>query len=332
MKTLITGGGGFIGYHLAHDLVKEGREVVLVMRSRIGKNDPDFLSLVSHPLISIIEADLSVPEEWQKIGAGYDMIYHLLSINGMKQFDQIPNEVLRVGVGSMLGLLDWLRNTNMISSAKVVFTSSNEVYTGGFMVTGSLPNPTPETVPLVIPDPYTPRWTYAAQKIMGELLLIYYAQAYKLRVSIVRLHNIYGPRAGYHPLIPKLIGRIHACMDPFPLFGPDDIRSFCYVVDAVAAMQLVMMSRGTDTEIYNVGGSQEISIREIADELFRIHNWHPHDFDIQASPPDTLPINIPDISKIRADTGWIPATSYAEGLRKTVEWYKDNPQNTSRTN
>ena len=321
-KILITGGAGFIGYHLAKKLAySEKNKVVIVNKTLPNHDDKEFSSLFLSPNVKIIEADLTDKSAWKKLGRGYDFIYHLVSVKGFENFNKIPHEVLRVGILSTLNAIDWLRLENGKPRAKILYTSSNEVYNGGAIAYGKVANPVPENIPCVIPNTYDPRWSYAGQKLIGELLFIHYSKAYNFRMSIVRPVNIYGPRAGYDGMIPKIIQQAKKRMDPFTIFGPDDTRTFCYVDDAVDALSKVMESSKTDGQTYNIGDNHQISIKDVTEIIFDIMKWHPKNIMLKNPPHEAVRNSVSDISKIKEDTGWESRTSLKKGLEKTVEWY-----------
>lgn len=313
-KILITGGTGFVGYHLAV-LLSTSKNTIIIADKKIP-NDDEFKKLICKKNITVIQADLTEKKSWTKIGSGFDEIYHLASINGFKQFNEIPYEVLRVGILSTINLLEWLRDINNKPRAKILFTSSNETYIGAQK---NIKIPTPEEVPLVIADPYNPRWSYAGQKIINELLIINFCKTYNFRYTIVRPHNLYGPRAG--GMIPKMIEKIVKRIDPFPLISPDENRSSCYIDDAVNALIKAMVSKKTDGKTYNVGSDVEKTVGEISKILFDIAKWQPKVLDIKESAGDSDLHCLPDISKLKNDTGWKPETSLEAGLEKTLKWY-----------
>lgn len=324
-KILITGGAGFIGYHLAKRLAAQGHEIVLADNFFRSERDADLLKLLENPNITLIEGDLTAPDAWKPLGSGYDYVYHFVGINGTKLFYEIPHEVLHIGITTTLNALDWFRTKNNKLNAKILYTSSNEAYAGALDAFGQLPIPTPENVPLVIADPYNPRWSYAGQKLIGELLFIHYAKAYGFRMSIVRPHNFYGPREGYLHVIPEIIERIVERPDPFPILGADGTRSFCYIDDAVEAIQTVMESDATDGGTYHIGTREETLIKDLIEKLFTLMNWHPKQLNIQNAPEGSVKRRLADVSKIKRDTGWEAKTTLEEGLRKTIEWYVAHP-------
>lgn len=329
-RVLITGGAGFIGYHLAKRLAShKGYKITIADNFFRGKNDKDFKELLAHPNITFIRADLTDPKAWKKLGKGYDHVYHLVGINGTKLFYEIPHEVLRIGLMTTLNALEWFRLQNKKRNAKILYTSSNEAYASGFDL-GVIPIPTSETAPLIISDTYNPRWSYGGQKLIGELLFINYARAYKFRMAIVRPHNFYGPRAGYEHAIPQMFARIEAKEDPFTVYGANETRSFCYIDDAVEAIQRVMESEKTDNGTYHIGSNIETSIQELAETLFVASNWRPKDITEKKSPEGSVKRRLADVSKIKKDTGWSAKTPLSEGARKTIEWYRENPKPAKR--
>lgn len=320
-KVLITGGAGFIGYHLASSLIADGHLVTIADDFFRGKKDRSIKTLAKNRNLRIIQTDLTEQSSWKKIGGGYDYIYHLASINGTKLFYQIPHEVLRIGIKTTLNVLEWMINKNGNPEAKILYTSSNEAYAGALDAFNSLPLPTPENVPLVIPDVYNPRWSYAGQKLIGELLFINYAKSYNLRIVIVRPHNFYGPRAGYGHVIPEMIERVNKKEDPFTIFGPQETRSFCFIEDAVEAMRKVMETKKTDNGIYHIGSGIETRIEELAKKIFALMNWHPRRIVQKKSVSGSVKRRVPDISKLKNELGWQTKTDLNTGLRKTIEWY-----------
>jgi len=325
-NVLITGGAGFVGYHLAKRLAGQGYKVYIVDNFFRSQNDADFAALKSLPNVWTLERDLTKESSWDDLGGGFDHVYHLVGINGTQLFYDMPHEVLRIGVSTILHGLEWFRTKNGVPGAKILFTSSNEAYGDALKSFNQLPLPTPEDVPLVIGDPYNPRSSYSAQKLIGELFFIHYAKAYNFRMSIVRPHNFYGPRAGWGHVIPEVVERIAARVEPFPIFGADDTRSFCYIDDAVEAIQAVMESEKTDGGTYHIGTTEETLIQDLIEKIFTATHWRPTTLDIKNSPEGSVKRRLADVSKIKRDTGWEAKTSLGEGLKKTIDWYMAHPK------
>ncbi|RJQ36811.1 NAD-dependent epimerase/dehydratase family protein [Candidatus Parcubacteria bacterium] len=329
-KILITGGAGFIGYHLArHLLTATKADLVSADNLQRGRMDDAFDKLIANPRVRFMALDLTNAAAYGELGTGFTHIYHLAAINGTKNFYEMPHEVLRINILSLFFVLDWMRAQN--PGAKICFTSSNEAYAGGLHAFGALPFPTPEAVPLVIEDPYNPRWSYAGTKLIGEQIMIHYATKYGLRGLVVRPHNFYGPRAGYEHVIPQLSLRIASREDPFALMGADETRSFCYIEDAVRAMRMLMESSATDgqpIETVHIGDRNEVSVAALADALFAIAGWTPRELVRKPAPAGSVKRRLPDITKLERLAGWRPEIPFEEGLRRTYEWYKDHPNKT----
>ena len=142
----------------------------------------------------------------------------------------------------------------------------------------------------------------SATKLMGEVLMIHYATMYNLRALIVRPHNFYGPRAGYDHVIPEFSMRILDRIDPFPIYGADDTRTFCYIEDAVRAMQMLMDSAKTDKqpiEVVHIGDTEEIMIRDLAEKMFTVAEWKPKTTEIKDSPHGSVKRRLADVTKLK---------------------------------
>lgn len=331
MRILITGGAGFIGYHLAKHLLRsKGSDLELVLADNLqrGKMDEDFSELLKDPRVKFLNLDLTDQSVYKELGSGYGHVYHLAAVNGTKNFYERPHQVLRVNTLSLIHMLDWFQKEN--PKGKFCFTSSNEAYAGGLNAFGELPIPTPEAVPLVIEDTYNPRWSYAGTKLIGELFMIHYPKMHDFRALIVRPHNFYGPRAGYDHVIPEFSMRIINKIDPFPIYGADDMRSFCYIGDAVRAMAMLMDSPKTDGQpvhTVHVGSFDETDMKGLAEKLFEVADWRPKELDIKSSPAGSVKRRLPHIGKLQELVGWKPEVSLDRGLKETYNWYLAHPAN-----
>lgn len=325
-KILITGGAGFIGYHLALHLLKKNKHSRLVLADNLSRGvmDKGFKTLIKNPRVKFLKLDLTDPESLRQLGSGYKKVYHLAAINGTKNFYEMPHEVLRINTLLLINMLEWMKNKNR--GGKFLFTSSNEAYAGALESFGKLPIPTPENVPLVVSDAYNPRWSYATTKLIGELFVIHYALKYGFRALVVRPHNFYGPRAGFSHVIPEFSIRVAKKIDPFPIFGAEDSRAFCYIDDAVRAMRMLMDSPKTDKKIpetVHIGDCREIKIMDLAGVMFKLAGWKPKKVIVKDSPQGSVRRRLADITKIKNLVGWKPKVSLEEGLKTTYFWYRD---------
>ncbi len=331
MKILITGGAGFIGLHLAKHLLRQAdTRLVLtdsLTRGRMDKDLTDFLE-ANKDRVSFILADLTEAAAWEQWdGQDFDHFYHLAAINGTKNFYEKPYETLYINMMTLVHGIEWVGRQE--KKPKVLFTSSNEAYAGGLNAFKQLPIPTPENVPLVVEDVYNPRWTYAGTKLLGEQFMIWGAKKHGFSGVIVRPHNFYGPRAGYDHVIPEFCERIMKRIDPFIINGADDTRTFCYIEDAVRAMQMIMdhpMTGGEEVHTFHIGDREEITMHDLAEKMFEVTGWHPEGKTINSSPEGSVKRRLAEISKIREHIGWEPEMGLMRGLKETFEWYQANPK------
>ena len=322
-RVLITGGAGFIGFHLARHLIANSdHEIVLMDNLWRGKYDSDLKELLENPRVTFIKGDLTNTASLSSLSGAFNFVYHLAAVNGTRLFYEVPHEVLRINILSLFSILDWIKTIEV--KPRLLFTSSNEAYAGALESFHQLPLPTPEDVPLVISDVYNPRWTYAGTKLIGELMVINYAKSFHIPAVIVRPHNFYGPRAGTDHVIPQMCARIIAREDPFVVYGADETRSFCYIEDAVRAMRMVMEAPDFDADtaqIFHIGSDQETRIAELADALFDIAEWRPKKMTDADSKEGSVKRRLPDVSKLKRHTGWEHVTTLSDGLRQTFGWY-----------
>ncbi len=316
MKVLVIGGAGFTGFHLARCLAEENHQVTICDNLFKERVDEDFSQLLKLENVRFIETELTRREAVDRLEPDFDIVYHLAAISGVKYFYEIPHEVLRINILSLINVLDWLAGTEC---KRFVWTSSAEVYAGAEKLL-QLPIPTPEDVPLVISDVYNPRFSYAGSKIVGELLCLHYAKAYKLNLSIVRPSNIYGPRMGFDQVIPQFINRILKREDPFKIYG-NQLRTFCFVDDFVRGLKMIGESEDISGEIINLGNSEEeISIEALANKMFDYLNYHPT-MEILPAPEGSVERRCSDTGKAKTLVGYEPQVSLDVGLQITCDWY-----------
>lgn len=328
-RILITGGAGFIGVHLASALaVSLDNQVILVDNLQRGAMDDELKALLKAPNVEFICRDLtdesSVEHLSDFLPGPIDEVYHLAAVNGTKHFYDAPHKVLRTNTLSTIHILDWIAKFH--HKPKFLFTSSNEAYAGALAAFGKLQIPTPENVPLVVSDPYNPRWSYAGSKLIGEQFVIHYASHYKIPSVIVRPHNFYGPRAGYDHVIPELIARIERREDPFKITGAEETRSFCYIDDAVKAMILLMACATPEAPTVHIGSEQETAIQWLMEDLFAIGGWKPTKISHWASPAGSVVRRTADAGLVQKMTGWVATTPLLVGLHRTYDWYVANPK------
>jgi len=312
---LVTGGTGFLGARLVERLVERGREV-RVFDSNFRGTAARLAAVRDR--VEVVEGDVRDAAAVRRAVEGVSTVFHLAWINGTGYFYSEPRLVLEVGIKGTLNVLDAAADLGV---REMVFASSSEVYQTPPVI------PTPEDVPLVVPDPRNPRYSYGGGKLLGELLMNFYASE-KMRRVTFRPHNIYGPAMGWEHVVPQLLEKLWTASDglrrrdaTIAVQGSgEETRAFCYVDDAVEGI-LACAKAGGDGEVYHVGVEDEITIARLATLLGGA-------LGVAVSVRPSTPAagatlrRCPDTTKLRA-LGWSPRTSLPEGLARTVAWYRE---------
>lgn len=315
---LVTGGAGFIGFGLARFLAERGDDVTIVDDLSRGKADAEFLALTARPNVRFLRFDMTDRGAFGALPGRFDFVYHIAAINGTRLFYEIPDRVLRVNILSSLNLLDWLVDH---PCGKVLFSSSSEGYSGAVTRFGYR-LPTDEDVPLVVADVRNPRISYGGSKIAGELLFFNYARMRGWPVTVIRYHNVYGPRMGYDHVVPEFAVRCFRKVKPFPIYGGEETRAFDYIDDAVKATVAVMECREADGEVVHVGNDrEEIRMIDLATMILE-ESGHDAPFAVHPAPAGCVKRRCPDTAKLRRLTGLENEVSLREGLRRTLAWYR----------
>ena len=322
-RIIVTGGSGFIGYHLAADLAKDNdNEVTIIDNHARGTSDEMFEELISRDNVIFLKEDLTEKNFYGKLFGRYDEIYHLAAINGTKNFYNRPYEVLRVGFLSLINLLEWCNTENC---GAFLFSSSSEAYAGAvnnFMNEHAEYIPSSENIPLVVDNVMNPRWSYGGSKIAGELLTINYCRTFNVPFKIVRYHNVYGIRMGYDHVLPEFFKRIYNKVNPFPIYGGEETRAFCAVEDAVKATEIVMRSKNCNGEVIHIGNSsQEIKIIDLLNLVLDIADFHPQ-IEINPAPAGCVMRRCPNTDKLFKLTGFKANTTLETALPKMFDWYE----------
>jgi UDP-glucuronate decarboxylase len=316
MRALLLGGAGFIGLHLARRLLVDGHTVTIVDDFSRGRDDDDLAAVRQHPAVTIRSADLTDPATWAALPHGWDQIYLLAAVVGVRNVESDPARVVRVNTLSALHLLDWLA-----PGERVFFASTSEVYAGG-VDAGVVAVPTAEDAPVMIADVSAPRFAYAISKLLGEAGFIHASRSGGFSAVVGRFHNVYGPRMGADHVIPEMALRAIRGEDPFRVPGADQFRAFCYIDDAVEAMLRLMDCPAANGQIVHIGDDiEETNIADLAKLVLRVTGTHAA-LEPSAAPPGSVARRCPDLTRLRALTGYQPAVALEEGVRRTVNWYR----------
>lgn len=322
-RSLITGAAGLIGFALAQRLAARGDELVIVDDyTKGGRADVERL-VREHSNVHAIEHDLARGMPPLPDARPFDVVHHLAALVGVAYVNAHPWETIDRNLRSTLAVFTWARETR---PGRVLFASSSENYASG-VEAGTVPIPTREDVPLSIADPALPRWSYAASKIAGESALFAAAgDANEPRPSsesraascghftpiVARVHNVYGPRMGPTHVIPELFTRLANGVDPLPVLGIEQTRSFLHVDDAARALEL--LGDRAEAGIWHVGSEEELSIGALVERMFATSGRQVR-IDARPAPPGSVARRAPDTQKLRA-LGFAPRVPLEQGLRE----------------
>ncbi len=319
MKALITGGAGFIGYHLTKKLVNDGYEVVIVDNFSRGVEDSYLKQLQNEGKVTLHTLDLMNEGALSELGYDFDYIYHLAAIIGVKIVLEHSYDVLRNNVCLLLNMIEFARGQKNLK--RFLFASTSEIYAGTLKFYG-LDLPTPETTPLTITPLEEKRTSYMLSKIYGEALLNQSGLPY----TIFRPHNFYGPRMGMSHVIPELLRKAYKNEGngKLEVYSVEHKRTFCYIDDAVEMITRLALADKACGEAFNIGNeSPEITIGEVAGTVLKVVG---NELKIAALPPSpgSPERRCPSMKKTIECTGYTSVITLEEGVKRTFEWYKKN--------
>lgn len=312
---LVTGGAGFMGANLVHRLINSGYRVRVL--DNLSRGSISRLKDIKKNL-EFVKGDIRDPVVVDKAMKNIDCVWHLAFVNGTKFFYTQPELVLEIGVKGIVNVIDSCIKEGV---RNLMVASSSEVYQTPPRI------PTDERVPLNIPDPFNPRYSYAGGKIISELLAINYGRKYFDRVVIFRPHNVYGPDMGWEHVIPQFILRMKKICSQnkskhvrFPMQGNGkETRSFVFIDDFIDGLML-LMRKGKHLNIYNIGTMEQIAIEKVADNIGQYFGKKV--IIVPGDPAQgSTRHRCPDIAKLKK-LGYSPKISFKNGINLTISWYE----------
>ena len=307
MKTIVTGGGGFIGSHLCEKLVEEGHSVTIIDNFSIGRKTN--LKKIKNK-VKIINKDIRNYFSIKKLFKNVDNVFHLAALADIVPSIENPDDYYSTNVTGTYNVLK-LSSENKVK--RFIYSASSSCY--GIPIQ----YPTKEIANI------NPQYPYALTKRLGEELVIHFSNVYKLNASSLRFFNVYGPRARTSGTYGAVFGVFLAqkiAKKPFTIVGDGkQTRDFTYVSDIVEAIIKVSKKKNITGEIFNVGSGKTISVNKIVELL----KGKKINIPKRPGEPD---ITFACIKKIKRKTGWKPKISIEKGIKimlKHIDDWKHAP-------
>lgn len=308
MKTLVTGGCGFIGSHLAEQLLSQGHEVVILDNLSCGRL-ANIASFEKHPKLRVVIADIVDREQIALAFNSIDWVFHLAGIADIVPSIERPDAYFQNNVVGTLNVLQCARDAGV---KRLVYAASSSSY--------GIPAqyPTPETSAIL------PQYPYALTKYMGEELVLQWAQVYKLPAVSLRLFNVYGPRSRTTGAYGAVFGVFLAQKlngKPYTVVGDGlQTRDFTYVADVANAFVHAAQSEASG-EAINVGSGNHYSVNYLVSLLGgeKVH------IPKRPGEPDCT---FADTAKIKRLLNWAPQVSFERGVQNmldVIENWRDAP-------
>lgn len=319
MKTLITGGAGFIGSHLVNYLIKKNRQLVII-DDLSGANLKAKREIKQEfKQVKFIQGSILDKELINDVMKSVSKCFHLGAVLGVQNINDNPLKAFEVNYTGTEVVLNSAAKHNV----RVILASSSEVY-------GKNKNmPLSENSDRVLGSPEITRWTYSEAKALNEFLAFHLSKHKNLQMTIVRFFNTVGPGQNeqYGMVMPKFI---YAALSNSPLVVYGDgsqTRTFCSVSDVVEALNLIANNNNTLGEAFNVGSDSEITILKLAKKIIKatgseseiIFRQHEEVFGKNFEEPSR---RVPDLSKINSTIGWKAKKDLDQIIQDLIKYYR----------
>ena len=317
----VTGAEGFIGSHLVEALVRRGHRVRgMVLYNMFSSTgwldtlDPEIADQVD-----VVFGDVRDPATVRELVDGASVIYHLAAIGSVPYSYSAPRSFIDTNT---IGTMHVLEAARACRTPRVVHTSTSETYG------------TARTVPISEAHPLQAQSPYAASKVAGDKLAESYHLSFGLPVVTLRPFNTFGPRQSTRAVIPQIISQLASGSRQLMLGALDPTRDFSYVLDTAEAFITLGNAPASAVigELFNCGPGDDIAIGKLAEDIVKLMGA---EADIVEDPQRLRPKDsevmrlVCDATKLRERTGWRPRYTRDDGLRESIDWYRD-PANLAR--
>jgi dTDP-glucose 4,6-dehydratase len=312
---LITGAGGFIGSHLSERCVELDYKVKAFIRYN-SRNNWGWLETSKYKNeIEVILGDIRESDSVYNAMQNVDTVFHLAALVGIPYSYISPLAYVRTNIE---GTHNILQSARQLNTENILITSTSEVYG------------TAQYVPIDEKHPMVGQSPYSATKISADHLALSFYYAFELPIKIVRPFNTYGPRQSARAFIPTIITQILSGQKVIKIGSIDPTRDLMFVKDTIAGIIEIAKSDNLIGQTTNIGMNAEISMRDLAK---KIANLTQQDIKFETDTQRVRPQNSEikrlrcDNSKIIQNTDWRPVYNLNEGLKQTINWFKENLAN-----
>ena len=313
-KALVTGADGFIGSHLTELLLEKGYKVKALSYYNSFNYWGWIEDIPPHPNLEVVTGDVRDPHFVKHIMQGSDIVFHLAALIAIPYSYHAPDSYVDTNIK---GTLNICQAAKELGNIRVLNTSTSEVYGTALYV------------PIDEKHPKQPQSPYSATKIAADAMAMSFYHAFNLPVTTVRPFNTYGPRQSARAIIPTIITQIAAGMKEIKLGDLSPTRDFNFVKDVAKAFLAIAECDETIGKEINIASNTEISMADTLNLIKSIMNS-----DVQLitdeqrlRPKDSEVFRLKgDNTLIKDLTAWAPEYTLSQGLKETVDWFKD-PQN-----
>ena len=313
-KILVTGAGGFIGSHLTEYLVEQGHKV----KAFVHYNSRNFWGWLEKSKynddIEVFSGDIRDFDSVYDAMKGIDFVFHLAALIGIPYSYYSPLAYIKTNIEGTYNILQAARKLDI---QRIIHTSTSEVYG------------TAQYIPINENHPINPQSPYAATKASGDYIAKSFYLSFDFPVTIVRPFNTFGPRQSARAVIPTIITQVLNDKKVIKLGNLNSSRDFTYVLDTIEGIYQIGLHGKTMGEVINIGSGKNISIYEILNIVSKLIN---DDINIKTKieskrvRPEKSEVQrlVCDYSKAQNLSGWKPKYTFEEGLKETIDWFKEN--------
>ena len=309
-RIFITGGAGFIGSHLTERIIDDNEITIF---DNLHRDALKYTKFKDHKNLRFIKGDVLDNEALEKSMDNIDLVIHMASIAGVSTVISKPTTTLKI---NLLGTNNVLELCKKKDIDRFITFSTSEVY-------GPRVYQADEAGLTTLGPIGKPRWVYAMSKLASEFLAESYHREHGIKFTSIRPFNVYGPRqigeGAIHHFILKALKN-----EPLIVHEPgSQVRSWCYIDDMADALELILTNNKSEGEVFNIGTPYATSTTlQTAQTIIRLANSGSKIEFKEIKYPE-VDIRVPSIEKAKRILGFEPKVSFEEGIKNTIEWYKE---------